>query len=122
MTALGGFAQPSCDYNNRVLQGAGTCCRHRLPSLPAWQLHSLPYVSALHVAQCATTGNWFEDRFLEAEGTAVDPVLRPYSGPEEPLVGATKGVKGSKSTAIAVLTDYLVELLTVVWCSKTSHF
>lgn len=38
MTTLGGFAQPSCDYNNRVLQGAGTCCRHRLPSLPAWQL------------------------------------------------------------------------------------
>ncbi|DBA93845.1 TPA: hypothetical protein ACH3X3_013895 [Trebouxia sp. C0006] len=36
-------------------------------------------------------GNWFEDRFLEAEGTAIDPVLRPYSGPEEPLVGATKG-------------------------------
>jgi hypothetical protein len=29
---------------------------------------------------------------LEAEGTAVDPVLRPYNGPEEPLVGATKGV------------------------------
>ena len=82
-------------------------------------------MSVLHLAQCATTGNWFEDRFLEAEGTAVDPVLRPYSGPEEPLVGATKGVKGSKSTvqlAIAILTDYLVELLTVVWCSKTSHF
>ncbi len=38
-------------------------------------------------------GNWFEDRFLEAEGTAIDPVLRPYSGPEEPLVGATKGAK-----------------------------
>lgn len=36
-------------------------------------------------------GNWFEDRFLGAEGTAIDPVLRPYSGPEEPLVGATKG-------------------------------
>ena len=35
-------------------------------------------------------GNWFEDRFLEAEGTDIDPVLRPFDGPEDPLVGATK--------------------------------
>lgn len=41
----------------------------------------------------AFLGNWFEDRFLEAEGTAVDPVLRPFSGPEEPLVGPTKGMQ-----------------------------
>lgn len=28
---------------------------------------------------------------MEAEGTDIDPVLRPFEGPEEPLVGATKG-------------------------------
>ena len=37
-------------------------------------------------------GNWFEDQYLEAEGTDIDPVLRPFDGPEEPLVGATKGL------------------------------
>ncbi|KAL3144193.1 hypothetical protein ABBQ32_003974 [Trebouxia sp. C0010 RCD-2024] len=36
-------------------------------------------------------GNWFEDRYLESEGTDVDPVMRPFEGPEEPLVGATQG-------------------------------
>lgn len=37
-------------------------------------------------------GNWFEDRYLESEGTDLDPVMRPFDGPEEPLVGATKGL------------------------------
>ena len=46
----------------------------------------------LLIEHTAITGNWFEDRYLEAEGTAVDPVLRPFAGPEEPLVGATKGL------------------------------
>lgn len=48
-------------------------------------------------------GNWFEDRFLEAEGTDIDPVLRPFSGPEEPLVGATKGVLTHHLVALCVL-------------------
>ena len=112
MTTLGGFAQPSCDYSNRVLQGAGNCCRHQLPPPPAWQLatcHLCP--QSVH---CDTTGNWFEDRFLDAEGTAVDPVLRPYSGPEEPLVGATKGAQGSKSATFVLLTEYALELLSFV--------
>ena len=49
-------------------------------------------------------GNWFEDRFLEAEGTDIDPVLRPFSGPEEPLVGATKGVLKHHLVALCVAT------------------
>lgn len=95
MALIGGsFAKPHQDYNNKVLEGE--LARHRPHSSARQSLadgidHHV-WSLTQHPMHVPVAGNWFEDRFLEVEGTAVDPILRPYSGPEEPLVGATKGV------------------------------
>lgn len=83
MALVRGPSQPQQAYSDKVLEGETVVSGGGIATPLC-----VPIACVL-----LPLGNWLEDRFLEAEGTDIDPVLRPFAGPEEPLVGATKGLR-----------------------------